>query len=712
MEEIVTTSTSNQRIELNVKGMTCTNCALGIEQYLKQEGLQAVSVDFSHDEVNFELVEGRELPRIIKGIEKLGFEVVNEEEGGGSTGMSKVEKLFYLCLLFTLPLLLHMFVAWAPLHNPWVQLVLATPVYLMGMWHFGNSALRSIRNGVPNMDVLITLGASAAFFYSLYGTLMAKGPDFLFYETAASILTLVLLGNVLEHRAVQKTTSAVKALSSLQKPLAKRLISQEDDAPFEHVSADKLVQGDHILLNQGDRIPVDGHVLQGAGAADESMISGESEAVEKSRGDRVIGGTLLVSGNLRMQATEVGSETVLSQIIELVKKAQADKPSIQKFADRISAIFVPVVLVIALLTFLISYFWVGIGMENALIHSVAVLVIACPCAMGLATPTAVVVGIGRASQNGILIKGGRTLEQFSSIQRVVFDKTGTLTSGAFSIKEFQAYQGEEAAIKATLLSMELRSNHPIAKSLVKWLKAEGHEPAALERIEEQDGRGLEAWDEAGNHYQLGSSRWLKVQDAPEHDLYLLQNGELLAGMALKDELREGAREALQFLHDQGIETVLLSGDKREKCEQVARELGIQTVLAECLPDEKLRHIERLSAENPTAMVGDGINDAPALARASLGISLGKATDVAMQSAQIILLNERLDAIIALFQVGKHTVMTIKQNLFWALFYNVLAIPLAAVGLLSPIIGAATMAMSDVVVIGNSLRLKVKKLSKA
>jgi len=697
-----------RQVELNVKGMTCTNCALGIEKYLQQEGLEGVSVDFSNEEVNFELVESEELPKLIKGIERLGFQVVKDDEPSEDKGLSRVEKYFYFSLIFTFPLLLHMFISWHWLHNPWVQLVLATPVFAVGMWHFGRSGWSSLKTGVPNMDVLITIGASAAFGYSLYGTLNQLGPDFLFYETAASIITLVLLGNVMEHRAVQKTTSAVKDLNRLRPQQALRVEQQAGEERLLAVSVDQVQVEDLLQVNTGDRIPVDGEVVHGSGEVDESMLSGESLPVSRQEGDQLVGGSLLVSGSLRLRATRVGKATTLAQIIELVKKAQADKPQIQRLADRISAIFVPVVLGITALTFLLSYFAFGLPLTDAVIHSVAVLVIACPCAMGLATPTAVVVGIGRASRQGILIKGGRTLEQLSQVKRVVFDKTGTLTTGEFRLEAIHAPEGAEEEVRRVIRGLEQHSSHPIARSLTEALSAS--QPMPLQRVAETQGVGLSGYDEAGHHYQLGSYRLAEglTQD-DRHSLYLLREGRLWATVDLADELREGAVKAVSFLREKGIETVLLSGDRQHRCDQVAQELGIAVVMAERLPEEKLAQIEAFSQEKMTAMVGDGINDAPSLARASVGISLGSATDIAIQSAQVVLLQGRLSLLPELHRISQHTVKTIRQNLFWAFFYNVIAIPAAALGFLRPILAAAAMAASDIVVIGNSLRLRFKRL---
>ncbi|MEL7535016.1 MAG: cation-translocating P-type ATPase, partial [Bacteroidota bacterium] len=659
--------TTTQYIELSVKGMTCTNCALGIERYLKKEGLNEVQVDFGNEEVSFELIEANKLPTFIKGIEKLGFEVVKDDTA--ASGMSAVEKYFYLSLPFTFLLILHMFLPHGILHNPWVQFGLALPVYLIGMYHFGRSAWYSLQSGVPNMDVLIAMGITAAFGYSLYGTLIEAGPDFLFYETAASIVTLVLLGNLLEHRSVQRTTSAIKDLSELQPTMAQRLVVSPSGERLEEVPSKEINKGDLLMVNEGDQIAADGILLAGEVEIDESMISGESLPVHKQKGDKLIGGTIVVSGNLKMEATATGKKTTLSMIIDLVKKAQADKPNIQQLADKISAVFVPAVLTVSLLTFLLSYLAFDVSLQAAIIHSVAVLVIACPCAMGLATPTAVIVGIGRASKKGILIKGGRTLETFAKIQRIVFDKTGTLTTGAFSIADFVVEAGLAERAKSIILAMEQRSSHPIARSLSRALK--DHPAAKLSEIKELKGKGVEAYDADGNHFQLGSYHWLAGAGLEAgYDLYLLENNQLLAKLTIQDEIRPEAHVMMDFLKAEGIQTVLLSGDRQEKCDLLAAQLGINEVYAEQLPEQKLALIEQFASEKPTAMIGDGINDAPALAGASVGISLGNATEVAIQSAQVILLNENLQLIPELFKVSKHTVLTIKQNLFWAFFYNV------------------------------------------
>jgi Cu+-exporting ATPase len=438
------------------------------------------------------------------------------------------------------------------------------------------------------------------------------------------------------------------------------------------------------------------------------MLTGESDPILKEKEAEVVGGSLLKSGSLRMQATAVGKATVLSQIIQLVKRAQADKPEIQKLADQISAIFVPAVVGIALLTFLLSYLVFDLSLQASIIHAVAVLVISCPCAMGLATPTAVVVGIGRATRKGILIKGGRTLEAFSKVKYVVFDKTGTLTTGNFAIEAIHCPEGEREAVENVIFSLEKHSSHPIAQSLLNELSHA--QTLSLKEVEEVEGYGISATDEAGHRYRLGSYRWAQnLTEEDQHNLYLLKDDQLWASIDLKDEVRPEASEAIQSLKSYGLTPVLLSGDRAEKCQQVADALGIEEVYAEQLPAEKLAIIDKLNEQGGTAMVGDGINDAPALAKATVGISLSQATQAAIQSAQIVLLQGNLSALGDLLAIGKHTVLTIKQNLFWAFAYNVVAIPLAAFGYLSPILGAAAMAFSDVVVVGNSLRLRVKRM---
>lgn len=695
-----------ETISCKVKGMNCSSCALTISKYLEKKGMEEVAISVATEELRFNLPEGADAEEVIDGINNLGYEVVLPNQGNkGSAFYNTLSFKFVFCMVFTAPLLLHMWVNWHWLHNPWVQLALTTPVYVVGMLHFGRSAFRSLRNGIANMDVLITLGATAAFVYSLAGTLQQLGPDYLFYETTAAILTLVFLGNLLEERSVKSTTTAIAELARMQHTHAKRL---NEAGEVEEIDNSELRTGDRVLVNAGDKIPMDGTIYWGGGHVNESMITGESEPVSRQEKDKVIGGTILEEGNIKMFITATGKDTVLSYIINLVKQAQSNKPPMQKLADKISAIFVPVVLGIALVTFLGWYFIGQTTLAVAMMRSVAVLVIACPCAMGLATPAAVMVGLGRAARNGILIKGAHTLEAFRNIRQMVFDKTGTLTTGRLQIGQWETTL-EAETFRSIVFSLEKYSSHPIARSITALWKGVPETP--LQQVREQKGLGMQAKDKAGNEWQLGS--YLMARHATKddtHNIYLLKNGELAGWMDFIDELRPEAPRVIAELKQSGIRTILLSGDMQRKCDQLAQQLGIDEVFAEQSPAQKLEKIDALMQSAPTAMIGDGINDAPALAKASIGISLSDSTQVAMQSANVILLNNHLGALPLAMGLGKHTYLTIKQNLFWAFIYNIVAIPVAALGFLNPIIAALVMGLSDVVLAINSVRLRFKKVT--
>ncbi len=695
-------------VKLNIEGMTCTNCALGIEKYLKQQGLEEVHVNFSTAEAVFKNTPSLNLKKIGKGIEKLGYQLVDEHEE--SKGLSFLEIKFLITLPFTLALLSAMFISLPWLHNPWIQMLLTIPVYLIGLQQFARSAFNSIKTGVPNMDVLVTLGSTAAFFYSLSGTLFALGPDYQYYETAASIITLILMGNVIENRSIRQTTSALRSLSHLQADRARKLTGEGDE--FEWVDTKFVKAGDTIKLMAGDRVPVDGIILTGIGLLNESMITGESLPIEKHPGQegKLIAGTLVENGSMVMQATSVGADTTLAKIIRLVKDAQQHKPPIQRMADRVSAIFVPLVVLITIITFILSYFLFNIGLQAAFMHSVAVLVIACPCAMGLATPTAVMVGVGRAARLGILIKGGETIEKLKQVKQVVFDKTGTLTTGAFKVGKPKLFPDSNEQTLALWGVLESHSNHPLAKAISGAFANE--KAFTFNNTEELKGMGIKGIMN-GKWYFTGSARFaqekLNLNLLPEGDVIFFDEQQILASVQLEDDLKPGTIEVINALHKKGVRSILLSGDREDKCRQVATELHIDEVFAEQLPEQKLEVIESLSRQASTAMVGDGINDAPALSRADLGISLGEASQVAIQSSDVILLRTDMHALNDALGLGRQTVQTIKQNLFWAFFYNVIAIPIAAVGLLNPMFAALSMAFSDVFVVGNSIRLRFKKL---
>lgn len=677
---------------------------MSIHKLLEKKGLHDVLVSFASEEVKFSTADQSILPQIIKDIEGLGFKVVDEENVQPTPFYDKVENKFIFCAIFTAPLLLHMLLPWHFLHNPIIQLILCLPVFIVGCMHFGKSAYSSLKNGMPNMDVLIFIGSASAFIYSLVGTIENLGGQYLFYETAATIITLVLLGNVFEKRSVNQTTSAVKNLMKFQQVNANRVVN----GSVELISAKDVAAGDVLLVNEGDQVPVDGDVISGDALINEAMITGESMPVAKTKYDKVIGGTIVQQGNIRISATKVGANSTLSQIIDLMKKAQAAKPPVQKLGDKVASIFVPVVLLIALGTFVITYFATDAGLQRSMMNAIAVMVISCPCAMGLATPTAVMVGLGRAAKNGILIKGGDTIEAVANTKYVLFDKTGTLTTGKFSIKEIKVEEGFNIEqIRGVISAIEERSNHPIAKSFVSELQAYPQQKIILRTAKEEKGLGMRAEDVDGNNYFLGSAK----HKTPDHfNLTLYRNQVRMAQIAVDDTIKPNAANLIAQLKKAGITPVLVSGDKALRCNALAATLGIKEVHGEMLPEDKLKVVDMYRKKGKTIMIGDGINDAPALTQADVGVSMNDASHIAIQSAKVILLNTDLQSVVTFLQISKHTLITIKQNLFWAFAYNIVAIPIAALGFLNPMVGAFAMAFSDVIVIGNSLRLKVKKVN--
>jgi len=737
-----------EKVQWKVEGMTCSNCALTIHKFLEKQGMKEVKVSALGGDVSFEMNEAHTKEELAKGIKDLGYKVAGEKELSRNKKriLSTPIERFWFCFPFTALLMVNMIpgvnIHW--LMNSWVQLVLTLPVYIMGMSFFGKSAVKSLRNGIPNMDVLIALGATAAFVYSLYGTLTGQAERYMFYETAAAILTLVFLGNYLEDASIHSTQRALNSLARSQKVMA-NMIAYDDDH-HEHlfpVENTQLKVGDLILIKSGEQVPMDCKILWGDVRVNEAIVTGESLPVHKFAKDKLIGGSTIQDGTVKAQVTAVGNDTVLSGIINLVKQAQGDKPPVQQLADKISAIFVPVVIGIAVVTLVVN--WIVIkDFTPALMRGIAVLVIACPCAMGLATPAAIAVGLGRGAKTGILFRNATSLELFKDIKQVVFDKTGTLTTGEFAISNWSVRTpSEQLAVgnrqsvipsSETILqtpdsrlltpdsyrdtthdefmrlvySLEKYSNHPIAKAITRDWKVK--DELIWNKIEEVKGLGMKALDKEGNEYWAGSYKLAeKFTDDDKHSIYVLENGQLLGWIDVKDEIRPEAKQVINYLHSKNIKTILLSGDRAAKCEQLASVLGIDDVIAEQTPEQKLKKIAELNAITPTAMVGDGINDAPALAKASVGVSMSDASQIALQSAQVVLMGNGLKNLPTALGLGKHTYLTIKQNLFWAFFYNIIAIPVAALGFLTPTFGALVMGLSDVVLGVNSVRLFVKKV---
>ncbi len=706
-----------EKVNWKVEGMSCTNCALTVNKYLTEKGMQDVKVNFMGGDVSFEIVGETSKTALAKGIEGLGYHV----ETGEISDTKKPKKFFKnhlqrftFCIIFTAPLMLHM-IPGVHIHflmDPYVQLALTIPVFLVGMDFFGRSAIHSLWKGIPNMNVLIAIGSVAAFGYSLYGTLIGDAAHYLFYETASTIITLVFLGNWLEDKSVETTQKALKELAVSQKSMANMIAY--DDQHQEHifpVESKSLKVGDLVLINSGEPVPMDCKILWGEASINEAIITGESIPIEKKMNDLLIGGSTVEKGSIKAYITAVGENTVLSNILKLVREAQTEKPPVQQLADKISAIFVPVVISIALITLLGNYFIGQHSFSESLLRGIAVLVISCPCAMGLATPAAIAVGLGRAAKNGILFKNAKSLEIFKDIRQVVFDKTGTLTTGNFTIRKFESSDKTDTGIaefKRVAYSLEKFSTHPIAKCISKEWKIK--DDLRWSKIEEQKGLGMIASDKSGNTYSAVSFKAIsKISHDHSHNVYITKNDEIIGWIDVADEIRPEAKQVVEMLRSKGIRTILLSGDKKEKCEQVAQELHIDEWLAEQTPEQKLIAIANFNKHEPTAMIGDGINDAPALAKATVGISLSDASHIAMQSAQVVLMNHGLKNLPLALGLGKHTYKTIKENLFWAFIYNIVAIPIAAFGFLSPTFGALTMALSDVVLAINSVRLNFKKV---
>lgn len=710
-----------EKVFWKVDGMTCANCALTVSKFLEQKGLSDVKVNLMSGEVSFDVVEGAEdTGKIKKGIDSLGYKVVGEVGKIDTTEKKALNKYLKFLLITagpTLLLMLHMIPVvkhWVHfMMNPWIQFALCLPVYGIGMYLFAKSAWVSVRNKMPNMNVLVTIGATSSFAYSVVGMFLGWPSDQLFFETTATIVSLILLGNFLEDSTLQTTQRALTKLSKSQKVMA-TMIAYDDQHQELHfqVENNTLRSGDLILIKSGEQVPADCRILSGSATVNEAIVTGESLPISKTKKDTLIGGSIVADGLVKAQVTSPANESVLANIINLVKQAQGEKPPVQQLADKISAIFVPVVLVITALTFILNYLILH-NFTEALMRSVAVLVIACPCAMGLATPAAIAVGLGRAARSGILFRNAKSLELFKNIRQVVFDKTGTLTTGTFEIKQLTVVDSSytEDEIKKLAYSLEKFSNHPIALSVSKAFTRT--DVFRWKSVEEIKGKGVKATDIEGNEFWAGSYRIAPGASAENaHNVYIVKNNTLLAWIDVKDLIRPEAAKVVSYLHAKGIKTILLSGDTKSNCTPVASELGIDQVIAEQTPEQKLAMIEKLNQEQPTAMVGDGINDAPALAKATIGISMSEASQVAIQTADVVLMNKGLGNLPLALGLGKHSFITIQQNLFWAFSYNIIAIPVAAFGLLGtygPTYGALIMGLSDVVLAVNSVRLFVKRV---
>lgn len=699
--------------------MHCTSCAQSVEKVIrKRKNVENVYVNFATNEASFDTQKADfDVVSLVKEIQGLGYQAKIKENTEIDNAFHEefvaLRRKFILSTVFTVPLfLISMITMFIHQHLPyqgWLEGLLSIPAMVIGWRYFGKSAIRSLRNLYPNMDVLIIMSSTTAFLYSVY-VLVFNVKAHLYFETAATIITLVLLGNWLEAISIEKTQSAIKTLQQLQPAMANLVqIDYFNDREYiRPIAIQELEIDDIVLVKAGDTIPTDGQIIEGNIEVNESMLTGESIPQHKTIKDIVYGGTSVMQGNAKIKVTKKSTQSLVQEIIDLIQKAQQNKPKLQKIGDNISAVFVPVVLGIAIITFLVSYLIYHKTLEFSILSSIAVLAISCPCAMGLATPTAIMVSLGRASQMSILFKDGQAIENLARLKYIFLDKTGTLTTGNFTFNEIELIDTNysQKEIESLFLSLQQHSNHPIAISMVKHFTAKNTPLIKLDKVENIVGKGVQAVYQ-GKIVQIGRF-YLDDERYDNQKIVLWIDKKPVAQVHFHDTLKPDAEITIQYLKNQGIIPILLSGDNEKNCEWIAKQLDI-SYFANVLPADKLRYIQEYQKKGVVAMVGDGINDAPSLKQAQIGIAIGTGTQVAIASADIVLRTDKLYSIATAHLLAKKTVQTIKQNLFWAFFYNSIGIPLAAMGLLNPMAGALIMALSDVVVIGNSLRLKVKKI---
>ncbi|WP_439743425.1 heavy metal translocating P-type ATPase [Bacillus pseudomycoides] len=725
-----------KKVSLDIDGMTCAACSNRIEKVIgKMEGIESITVNLAMNTATIVYKDGPiTIGSILEKITKLGYKGKLQEETEPNKKADKLKgkrKHLFLSILLSLPLLYTMVAhmpfetgLWMPhfLMNPWVQLLFATPVqfYIGSQFYIG--AYRSLRNKSANMDVLVVLGTSAAYFYSLYeGLKTLQNPSYspqLYFETSAVLITLILVGKYFESVAKGRTTEAISKLVSLQ---AKEALVIRDGRNML-IPIESVVIGDTIVVKPGEKIPVDGIVLSGISSVDEAMITGESIPMDKQVGDALIGATINKNGTLTMRAEKIGKDTALANIIKIVEEAQGSKAPIQRMADTISGIFVPIVVVVAAVAFLIWYFAITPqNLPQSLEVAIAVLVIACPCALGLATPTSIMVGTGKGAEKGILFKGGEYLEATHKINAVLLDKTGTVTKGKPEVTDVMSLQDDMLLFAA---SAENVSEHPLASAIVEYGKQNQVSLLPVETFRAVPGHGIESIIEEKSviigtrklmsEHSVNIAEYENVMSEHEANgktVMLVAIAGHFAGMiSVADTIKESSKEAIHTIQSAGIDVYMVTGDNKRTAEAIAKQVGINHVYAEILPEQKANIVEQLQQKGKqVAMVGDGINDAPALAKADIGMAIGTGADVAIEAADVTLVGGDLGHIPQAIDLSQKTMKNIRQNLFWALFYNAIGIPIAASGLLEPWVAGAAMAFSSVSVVTNALRLKRVKI---